>query len=743
MPLIIRNDRTNFVEVGQCFYDAAEEGNVNQVRLYLAHHWDVVNWSDDDGDTALHIAANKGHADVVQVLLANEADPNTISRGGCTPLQWAAQYGHCDCLTQLLQSGADANAADTIGGYTPLHYAVAYTGNEACVSQLLRHGADVYAKNTDGATPLHDAAATGHVNYARLLLSSNTDQKTDINRMLLSVDDQGRTPQDVAMESGFHDLANTLEFFECDNNRKHVHEGVLMVCGFDIAGKAAFIKNTLQNLRPSEQAGNDIVQSELVNNRNCSAAPVHNSQQKKTTHEQDGTTGMPCALNIAVRRHASVFPQESKLIDENRFEKTAYNCNTLHDDVTRTAEPEQIPYVAQRGTMTSALVCEQSCTGHVTSPQRLSSDVQHAKAIGTAMIRVLSIPLANKKQWTVIEIPGCVERYVEVQWTNSLSGAIFAVVCDGQLKWEEQEQHVEYWLKYISTRMVERRSRHATRGDNRRLAQVLLIINRKEAKVSSWKRNSIRWHRTVRLFQQRFGSVLNIDSNVWMIDCEVHHPSFCEHLRELRKVALPQISLLNVNVQHVLIRCRTAFGTMSSWVAIVGFLANTFDDVPMTLARMEEDGLILIFAFEDEIDNVVILDLEWFSVQVVEKVLASDNVGLMDMDSCRDLITDVNIDTEGGAVPEEFLESVMRIISEKLYLGIPVDGSVVEKPPGQSYLLVPTIRDIPRRLTHCTQAIFVHGRRLHCGQSCFLIPSGFLPGCIFGCSLHFTKKTGR
>jgi ankyrin repeat protein len=65
---------------------------------------------------------------------------------GRTALHIAARAGNKECVDLLLTRGADVSAQDRVAFYSPLHLAV-YGGNKACVESLLNAGADVNIRN--------------------------------------------------------------------------------------------------------------------------------------------------------------------------------------------------------------------------------------------------------------------------------------------------------------------------------------------------------------------------------------------------------------------------------------------------------------------------------------------------------------------------------------------------------------------------------------------------------------------
>src|SRR5438309_6637798 len=95
--------------------DAAMAGNKDAVRTLLKQAADV-NAAQGDGMTALHWAAMKDDADLVQTLLFAGANVRATTRiGSYTPLVLAAKNGSAEAMAPLLNSGADVNAATANG----------------------------------------------------------------------------------------------------------------------------------------------------------------------------------------------------------------------------------------------------------------------------------------------------------------------------------------------------------------------------------------------------------------------------------------------------------------------------------------------------------------------------------------------------------------------------------------------------------------------------------------------------
>ena len=122
-------------------------------------------------------AAAKGDKAAVQKLLKDGADVNGSQGDGMSALHWAAERGDAELADVLIYAGANIGAVTRIGQYTPLHLA-AKSGSAAVTKSLVKAGADVNAVTTNsGVTPMHMAASSGSAEVINLL----ADAKADVN----------------------------------------------------------------------------------------------------------------------------------------------------------------------------------------------------------------------------------------------------------------------------------------------------------------------------------------------------------------------------------------------------------------------------------------------------------------------------------------------------------------------------------------------------------------------------------
>jgi ankyrin repeat protein len=118
--------------------------------------------------TLLHDAALKGQVEINELLLAHQADVNSLNAQGATPPHDAALAGQRGAAEALLKHGADPNIRDAETGATPLHRAASW-GRVEVVQLLIEHGADTEIKDKNGHTPLDLASENGQNEAAGVL----------------------------------------------------------------------------------------------------------------------------------------------------------------------------------------------------------------------------------------------------------------------------------------------------------------------------------------------------------------------------------------------------------------------------------------------------------------------------------------------------------------------------------------------------------------------------------------------
>lgn len=120
-------------DVTREFIKAAKKGDLAGLKALLESDSNLINAQDSDGSTALHCAAWKGHATVVDYLLAAGAEVNKHNNNdhwGTTPLHAAAHANQATIAQRLIVAGADVNAKD-MKGMTPLYHTTLHNAKAA------------------------------------------------------------------------------------------------------------------------------------------------------------------------------------------------------------------------------------------------------------------------------------------------------------------------------------------------------------------------------------------------------------------------------------------------------------------------------------------------------------------------------------------------------------------------------------------------------------------------------------
>ncbi|KAL5499588.1 hypothetical protein EMCRGX_G011033 [Ephydatia muelleri] len=119
--------------------------------------------------SALHLASQHGHSEIVRELLKHGANIDAINRYGNTALHLAILGGHMITACVLIEGNANLNIRNQPGN-TPLHLCCK-AGYIDLASLLLQNGADSTIQNQNGKTAQMLARSNGCIGIVQLFLN--------------------------------------------------------------------------------------------------------------------------------------------------------------------------------------------------------------------------------------------------------------------------------------------------------------------------------------------------------------------------------------------------------------------------------------------------------------------------------------------------------------------------------------------------------------------------------------------
>ena len=134
---ILRKHGSKTAEELEEIFHVIEDGDLEAVNKAISDGFDFNN-AIFEGQTPLHMAADLGYKEIVELLLTNGADVNAKDYKGVTPLLDAATWGYKEVVELLLAKGADVNAKAN-DGKTPLDWAIEKNRTETA-DLLRKHG---------------------------------------------------------------------------------------------------------------------------------------------------------------------------------------------------------------------------------------------------------------------------------------------------------------------------------------------------------------------------------------------------------------------------------------------------------------------------------------------------------------------------------------------------------------------------------------------------------------------------
>ncbi|EAY10973.1 ankyrin repeat protein, putative [Trichomonas vaginalis G3] len=134
--LLVYFDQTD--DVNKCFLYSAWLDIPSLLEYFLSHGANI-NEKDENGRTALHIAAIYNSKETAELLISHGANINEKDENGRTALHIAAIYNSKETAELLISHGANINEKDE-NGRTALHIAAIYNSKETA-ELLISHGA--------------------------------------------------------------------------------------------------------------------------------------------------------------------------------------------------------------------------------------------------------------------------------------------------------------------------------------------------------------------------------------------------------------------------------------------------------------------------------------------------------------------------------------------------------------------------------------------------------------------------
>ncbi|KAM3176496.1 hypothetical protein ACTXT7_006415 [Hymenolepis weldensis] len=183
---------------------AAQNGHADIVNLLLklgaSSNFELNRF----GDSPLTLACFKAREDVISILLNSEHRP-IGKRELNAALSRSSLRGSAAVAELLLERGADVNSHES-EVIPPLHAAI-FAGNAVMVELLIARGADVEMPNRSGYRPLMEAVRRGYRDIAESLLLAGAAVEA------VSKTDHEITALSLAIDSGYDRLCVLLEKF--------------------------------------------------------------------------------------------------------------------------------------------------------------------------------------------------------------------------------------------------------------------------------------------------------------------------------------------------------------------------------------------------------------------------------------------------------------------------------------------------------------------------------------------------
>ena len=190
----------------------SRKARISAITYFVGLGFDV-NARNNDGDSALLVAAAQNRRDVCELLLSKNADIFASNKLNNSPLRVALVRG-AEMLDWFIRPGRILSADSS--GNTPLHYAAEWKCLES-ILYLIENGAKAGKKNNAGESPLFSAVKADSVSALELLLSHGAE----LDSKKGGGDNEQNTLLHAAVRWNSAETAKFLVSLGCDVNAKN------------------------------------------------------------------------------------------------------------------------------------------------------------------------------------------------------------------------------------------------------------------------------------------------------------------------------------------------------------------------------------------------------------------------------------------------------------------------------------------------------------------------------------------
>jgi len=186
--LLIKHGAKEDIYIASMIGDTAFVNNIIKKNPKIIFTIDKRN---DEGESPLHWAAKRNHADLVKLLIVNGLDPDIKDNSGNTPINIASLFDkNIESILTLIENRCTIDIPNN-SGFTALHRSTVIDAYK--ITRLLcQNGHNVNPLDNEKNSPLHKAVEMCSLNAAKILIEFNASQTIKNNN--------GKTPFEMINE---------------------------------------------------------------------------------------------------------------------------------------------------------------------------------------------------------------------------------------------------------------------------------------------------------------------------------------------------------------------------------------------------------------------------------------------------------------------------------------------------------------------------------------------------------------